>query len=138
MPLLFHFEEVPDPGINQQLVSAWIETIVKEHNRNIGDINYVFCSAAYLHNLNKEHLNHDYETDIITFELSDDQGNIDADIFISVGNVKENASSLEVDFSDELNRVMIHGILHLLGFGDKTESEKSAIREMEDRCLARL
>ena len=88
--------------------------------------------------MNRKHLNHDFETDIITFNLGENQGTIDADIYISVENVKENAKDHETEFNKELKRVMIHGILHLLGFNDHTDEEKETMRNKENECLKML
>ena len=104
----------------------------------LSNINYIFCSDDYLLTINQEHLNHDYYTDIITFDLSEKENNIESDIFISIDRVKENAKNNHVKFHIELYRVLIHGVLHLLGFNDKNEEEKLIMREKEDACLSLL
>ena len=99
-------------------------------------INYIFTSDQYLLDINKQYLNHDYLTDIITFNNSTSNNLLEADIFISIERVKDNAKALQVQFIDELHRVMIHGILHLLGFDDKTEHDKAEMRKKENHYLA--
>ena len=102
----------------------------------MSELQYVFCDDAYLHTLNVEHLDHDTLTDIITFPYGEPP-QVWGDVFISVDRVRENARELDVDFAEELRRVLIHGVLHLLGFGDKTEAEAQAMRGWEDEALAR-
>lgn len=116
----------------------WINAISEEHDLHIEQLNFIFCSDEYLLQINYEHLDHNYYTDIITFDLSDDPEIIEGDIFISVDRVRENASSLAVPFTQELHRVIIHGLLHLIGYNDKSEEEKKVMREKEDACLSLL
>lgn len=116
----------------------WVSTISEEHDLRIEQLNFIFCSDNYLLQINKEHLDHNYYTDIITFDLSDDPDIIEGDIFISVDRVRENALSLTVPFIQELHRVIIHGVLHLIGYNDKNEEEKKVMREKEDACLSLL
>ena len=115
-------------------ISQWIKQVASEHQRKIGEINYIFCNDDYLLDLNQEHLQHDTYTDIITFDYSSD-GVIEGDIYISVERVAENAQQFQQSFERELKRVMIHGILHLIGFKDKTESDQATMRSHEDRYL---
>lgn len=122
---------------NTPLIKNWLQSIAKEQNKIISNINYIFCSDEYLLNINKKHLNHDYYTDIITFDLSEGD-DIESDIFISIERVKENALKLNASFQKELNRVIVHGLLHLVGFNDKTEQEKVIMRKKEDSCLSLL
>jgi rRNA maturation RNase YbeY len=103
--------------------------------KKTGEINYVFCSDLYLHKINLEHLNHDTYTDIITFNYCEEDI-ISGDIFISIDRVKENSITYHTNFQKELNRVMIHGILHLVGFDDKSESDKELMRSKEDFYLS--
>ena len=114
----------------------WIESTVEYNHKNLQVINYIFTSDSYLLNINKEFLNHDTLTDIITFDQSSVSNLIEADIYISIERVKVNSKKLTVPFSDELHRVMIHGILHLLGFGDNGDSEKKEMRKKENHYLA--
>lgn len=138
MAIQFFAEDVDFNLPNQEIVSNWIAEIIHTQNHTLSEINYIFCSDDYLLEINKEHLDHDYYTDIITFDNSDEEGIIESDIFISIDRVRENATNQNTSFNEELNRVMIHGVLHLLGFGDKTEDEKKVMREKEDACLSLL
>lgn len=104
-------------------------------NRVLEDINIIFCNDAYLHKLNMDFLKHDTLTDIITFPY-DGKGCISGDVFISVERVKENAQIFDVDFNEELNRVMVHGMLHLFGYGDKNEEEAEIMRAKENLYLS--
>ncbi len=114
----------------------WLNEILSTYQVKAGDINFIFCSDDHLLDINRTHLNHDFYTDIITFDLSEEEGKIDADIFISIDRVKENAETEAVDFQTELNRVMAHGLLHCIGFGDKTEEDQKLMRIKEDSCLS--
>lgn len=114
--------------------SLWIEQVVASEGSSIANINYVFCGDEYLCELNRKYLNHNTLTDILTFDYS--QGNeIVADIFISVERVKDNAIELGLQFEDELLRVMSHGVLHLLGYQDKTDIDKAKMRNKEDEKI---
>jgi len=118
-------------------LSEWIEQCSKMHNKELGDINIIFCSDDYLYEMNKIYLNHDYYTDVITFPYN--IGNkIEGDIFISIDRVKDNAKTYNTSFENELNRVIIHGVLHLIGFKDKSEEEQKEMRKQEDTCLEKL
>jgi len=114
----------------------WVKGIILEENKKEGDIVFVFCNDEYLLKKNIQFLNHDTYTDVITFDYCSDSI-INGDIFISTERVKENAKNLEVDFFNELNRVMVHGLLHLLGYKDKTELDAKLMREKEDFYLLR-
>ena len=116
-------------------IKNWIEGVIKDHKKIVGDVNYIFCSDQYLHEINVSYLSHDTYTDIITFNQSTDELVIEADIYISVDRVGENAPTLNTGFAQEIKRVMIHGILHLLGFEDHTEKDKKTMRQKEDECL---
>lgn len=137
---MIHFfsEDVEFELTNPQSQTDWISEVISSHDSSIEEINYIFCSDDYLLELNQRHLNHDYFTDIITFDHSEDDGALESDIFISIDRVKDNARNQNNSFEEELNRVMVHGVLHLLGFGDKTEDEKKVMREKEDACLSLL
>ncbi|WP_424962667.1 rRNA maturation RNase YbeY [Ekhidna sp.] len=134
----FFSEDIDFSLSNPHIQTQWISSIIFSHKFSLEEINYIFSSDEYLLQINREHLNHDYYTDIITFDNSEETGVIESDIFISIDRVKENAKNQKASFTDELNRVMIHGVLHLLGFGDKTEEEKKVMREKEDACLSLL
>ena len=127
------------------LIRPWLSKVARKEGRRIGELNYIFCTDEYLLDMNREHLGHDYYTDIITFDLSEGKRRkiasaepIIGDIYISVDRVKENAESYGVSFIVELQRVMVHGLLHLTGYKDKTKAEKAAMRLKEDACLSLL
>ena len=119
---------------NDLQYKLWIENCVENYNLEIGEISYTFINDEELLDINKQSLNHDFYTDIITFDqrIGD---LISADIFISVDRVKENAESFSVSFENEMKRVIIHGLLHIVGFNDHTEDEKQDMRKQEDLCI---
>ena len=112
----------------------WINRVIISEGFSVGQIDYIFCSDEYLLELNKEYLNHDTFTDIITFDYTDGKI-ISGDIFISTDRVEDNARKFDVEFLNELRRVMSHGILHLAGFGDKSIEEKKIMREKEEEKI---
>jgi len=112
----------------------WINRVVDSEGFSVGQIDYIFCTDDYLLKLNKDYLNHDTFTDIITFDYTEGKI-ISGDIFISTDRVQDNAKKFDVEFSNELRRVMIHGILHLAGFGDKSKEEKDIMRLKEDEKI---
>ncbi|MCU7693516.1 rRNA maturation RNase YbeY [Haoranjiania flava] len=115
-------------------IQAFIPKVFTDENKKLKQVNYIFCSDNYLLDINKKHLNHNYYTDIITFDLSEDD-NITAEIYISIDRVKENAEVLDVPFFNECLRVIIHGALHLCGYKDKTAHQKLVMRDMEDQYM---
>ena len=123
---------------NTKSISKWLENTIKEEGYNLSSLNYIFCSDEYLYKINLEYLEHDYYTDIITFDNSEDKTSIEGDLFISIERVVENAQHQSIPFSEELNRVIIHGTLHLLGYNDKTNAEKQTMREKENAYLSLL
>jgi rRNA maturation RNase YbeY len=118
----------------EKLYSKWISNALIDMKKEEGDINYVFCDDAYLLNLNQTYLNHDTLTDIISFDYSD-YDVISGDIFISIERVRENAIDFKVAFKNELQRVLIHGILHFVGYNDKTNEEKEEMRNAENHYI---
>lgn len=134
----FFNEDIDFSLSNPHVQSEWITSIISSHQFSLAEINYIFCSDEYLLQINRDHLNHDYYTDIITFNNSEDPHVIESDIFISIDRVRENTESQRTSFDEELNRVMVHGVLHLLGFKDKTDDERKVMREKEDACLSLL
>ena len=134
----FFSEDVDFSLPDQQIIRTWINGIITAEKHNLTEINFIFCSDPYLLNVNKTFLEHDYYTDIITFDNNETEANIESDIFISIDRVKENAQELRVDFMAELHRVMIHGVLHLLGWNDKTPEEQKMMREKEETSLSFL
>ena len=135
--ITFHFENIEIPDFDSEFFSLWLSKVTGYYGRSTGDIAYVFCSDKYLLEINQKHLDHDYYTDIITFNYNNG-GVISGDMYISVERVKENALTFEVDFLTELSRVMAHGFLHLIGYNDITEEEKLEMREQETKCLILL
>ncbi|MAU14694.1 MAG: rRNA maturation RNase YbeY [Muricauda sp.] len=119
---------------NKSDYTDWINRVIVSEGFSVGQIDYVFCTDDYLLKINKEYLNHDTFTDIITFDYTDGHM-LSGDIFISTDRVKENAGIFNVDFLNELRRVMSHGILHLVGFGDKTYEEKENMRAKEEEKI---
>lgn len=115
-------------------IREWVLKCVESEGGTLGDLNYIICSDSYLRALNKEHLDHDYETDIVTFDYSSDQV-LAGDLFISIDRVRANATDLKVSLKDELHRVLIHGVLHLAGYKDKLPEEQVIMRSKEDYCL---
>ncbi|WP_417212947.1 rRNA maturation RNase YbeY [Bizionia sp.] len=122
---------------NIQILQTWIEGVIVSEKFELGEINYIFCDDDYLHNLNVEYLNHDTLTDVISFDYT--VGNvIQGDIYISTERVADNAQDFKAAFSDELHRVMVHGVLHYCGYKDKSEAESEAMRSMENHYLKLL
>jgi len=122
--------ELSEPDI----ISKWLETIIKKEGGRLNHLNYIFCSDDYLLDINKDYLNHDTFTDIITFPL-EDYPLIEGDIFISVDRIKENSLEYSTSFQNELLRVMAHGVLHLCGYQDKTEEETILMRKKEEDSI---
>jgi probable rRNA maturation factor len=121
-----------------QISINWIEKVININGRSVGRIDFVFCNDEYLLHINKTFLKHDFYTDIITFNHSENNQFVSGDIFISLERVEENAGLMNCSFQDELERIVIHGVLQLLGHNDSTESEKSLMRAQEDSCLRLL
>ncbi|MDD7885969.1 rRNA maturation RNase YbeY [Flavivirga sp. 57AJ16] len=122
---------------NEDAISNWVISTISEEGYKLEEINYVFCDDEYLHKLNVEFLDHDTLTDIISFDYS--MGKlIQGDIFISIERVKDNAKDFSVSFEEELNRVIIHGILHYCGYKDKTDSDAKVMRDKENHYLKQL
>jgi rRNA maturation RNase YbeY len=135
LPIYFHSEDIDFKLERPLAVKRWIRTVIEQHGRKVGAINYVFCTDNYLLDINNQYLKHDYYTDIVTFDNSDKKGEVAGDLFISIDRVKDNASSLKIEVKEELKRVMIHGILHLLGYKDKTKAQEKEIRQKENESL---
>jgi len=117
-------------------IRKWIADVVQSEGQAINNLNFIFCSDKYLKALNVNYLQHDDHTDVITFDLTDEEEVISGDIFISLERVKENAKKYKTTIRDELHRVMIHGVLHLIGYEDDTDRKKARIREYENNHLA--
>jgi len=126
--------ETPFSLKNEEEVRSWINTVVEGENKTVHELVYVFCDDERLLELNREYLDHDTYTDILTFPYSESDG-IQADIFISIPRVLENAKRYNIVVEEELRRVMIHGVLHLVGYNDHSEDEKIKMRELEESKL---
>lgn len=132
-----YFEDVEIPGLDPEFFALWLKKVCKSHDKQLGGVTLVFCSDDYLLEMNKEHLDHDYYTDIITFDYTE-ENIVSGDLFISKDRVEDNAKSFNVGFNEELNRVVVHGVLHLCGFGDKSKEEEKKMRELEDVALRQI
>lgn len=129
------FEDIEEiPGVNSEFLFSWYTQVCELEGKCLGDITVIFCSDEYLLTMNRTYLNHDYYTDIITFDYT--EGDVlSGDLFISLDRVRENAFDRGLVFEDELHRVCVHGLLHLCGYGDKSVDEESAMRSKEDDVL---
>ena len=127
----FNFEDVEFKLPDNSLLRNWIEYTIRNENKELGNISYIFCSDEYLWNMNKQYLNHDYYTDIITFDYVKDDI-ISGDLFISYDRILDNAEKFKVLRETELLRVMIHGVLHLIGYDDVTDELEREIHKKED------
>ncbi len=135
----FFQEEVSFTLKHKRVLRAWINQVVHNYSQEIQSVNFIYCSDNYLLEVNKQYLEHDYYTDIITFDNREETHTpIDSDIFISIDRVRENSKQLNVPYQQELHRVMIHGILHLLGKQDKTAEQKKDMRKSEEASLSLL
>ena len=133
MSIFFHKENV-SITIDEELVVKWVKESVKSLGFSVGELSFIFCCDEYLKKINIKYLNHDYFTDVITFDYSKEKL-LFGDIYISTDRVKENSKTYNTYFNQELFRVIIHGVLHLCGFNDKTEEEKNLIRSKENEFL---
>jgi len=131
----YDFIDIEIPGFRPEFFDLWLTKVAASYNKSIANLSYVFVSDEYLLEMNREHLSHDYYTDIITFNYNDGDS-LAGDLFISYDRVKANASDFgNGSVHDELCRVMVHGLLHLEGFNDKTEAEEQEMRRHEEQCL---
>ena len=133
MKIFFHKESVSFP-LDTSVINNWIENAVLSLGYSLKNLSFVFCDDEYLKNINVKYLGHDYYTDVISFDYSTEEGLV-GDVFISIERVRENANNFKVSFNEELFRVIIHGVLHLCGFNDKTEKEIKEIRRRENYFL---
>ncbi|WP_291399655.1 rRNA maturation RNase YbeY [Daejeonella sp.] len=137
LAIRFFTEDISFSLKNKALVRKWIKQTIIDESHKLRELNFIFCSDQYLLSINQQFLNHDTYTDIITFDNSDKEGLIIGDIFISVDRVQENAASFKTKLEDELQRVMIHGTLHLLGYPDKGKEAKAIMTQKEDFYLSK-
>lgn len=137
--ITFNVQEIKFNLRDKSWLRQWIKSVIEKKGNKTGEINFIFCSDDFLLEMNKQYLKHTTYTDIITFDYSDKKKSIiSGDIFISIERVKENAKKFDKTFENELHRVMIHGVLHLLGYKDKTKATKAEMTKQEDLCLKRL
>lgn len=136
LPIHFFSEDISFTLKEKNKVRNWIKNTIRSEGKKLRELNFIFCSDAYLLEINKQYLNHDTFTDIVTFDNSESPDLIIGDVFISIERIRENASKYKVAEKDELHRVIIHGTLHLIGYKDKTKSDKSLMTEKEDHHLA--
>lgn len=134
----FSFEDIkPIDEFSVEFYESWLSKVTVIEKKEMGDITLIFCSDEYLLKINQEYLDHDYYTDIITFDYSEDNV-VSGDLFISVDRVAENAQINKVDFMNEFNRVIVHGVLHLCGYKDKSEEDEKLMRSKENEMLQLL
>jgi len=141
MSIHFFSEDIDFQICDAEKVENWIQEVIQTYGFVLSEteaLNYIFCSDNYLHQMNVDYLAHDTLTDIITFDNSEQPNEIVGDIFVSIDRVQENAQNLNVSFEEELYRVLIHGVLHLLGFQDKTKAQAEEMRQKENECLGKL
>lgn len=134
MGVLFHSDGISFSVSNPEEIESWLVRCLSILNKNCGDISVVFCDDDYLLSMNKTYLNHDYYTDIISFDYSEKEM-ISGDLFISISRVKENSQKLNIEFINELYRVIVHGVLHLCGYKDKSKEEIEEMRTKENEML---
>jgi rRNA maturation RNase YbeY len=134
MAVTFFAEDVKMPAIKKLWVKQWLRSVVAGYGKTLGAITYIFCADEKILNINKDFLQHDYYTDIITFDYSDGD-EVAGDLFISLDTVRSNSEKFGTDFTEELHRVMVHGVLHLCGLGDKSEVEEARMRDAENAAL---
>ena len=131
----FHFLQGGFSLTERSSLKSFIETLFKKERKKLQELNYIFCSDEYLLEINKQYLRHDFYTDIITFGLSEPDEPINAEVYISVDRVRENAGQFETSLKKEMHRVIFHGALHLCGYRDKKKEEGILMRKMEDKYL---
>lgn len=129
-------EDIRFPFKEKRLTSRWLKFVAESESRRLGDISVIFCSDPYILDVNLRYLKHDYYTDIITFDYCEGGKRLSGDLFISVDTVRENAAFYGVEFADELNRVIVHGLLHLIGYDDHTEEDRAVMRAKENYYLS--
>ena len=134
MAISFYNENVPMPSIRKTLVRDWIKQVASAHGKRLGDISYIFCDDEKILEVNRQYLQHDYYTDIITFDYTAGD-KISGDLFISLDTVRSNAELFHQNYDDELHRVIVHGVLHLCGINDKGPGEREIMEKNENEAL---
>ena len=135
MAIRFYDEDIPKQKIGRKILTKWIKEEILRRKKIPGELNIVLTSDTYLRKLNKRHLSRDYYTDILSFDYSE-ADSVSGELFISIDRVRENAVRFKVSYDKELRRVIIHGILHLLGYSDESEQDKEVMRKEENKSLA--
>ena len=135
--LTYTTDSIEMPVLDERKVTRWIKAVAADYGFSVGNINYIFCSDERELEVNRQFLGHDYYTDIITFDYTAGL-TLNGDIFISLDTVRSNAEQLGIDFEDELRRILIHGVLHLTGQGDKTPESKEQMTRKENLALEKL
>jgi rRNA maturation RNase YbeY len=135
--IFFFSEGIDFDIINPDAYREWLALLIKEEEMNLENLNYIFCDDDYLYEMNVRYLNHDTLTDVITFDFSNEPQALHGDIFISINRVEDNAKDLKINFEQELQRVMAHGVLHLCGYGDKEADDITLMREKENYYIAK-
>ena len=133
--ITFHFEDTKFEFKRKVLTRKWLKLVAESEIRRVGDIAVIFCSDNYILDVNRRYLEHDYFTDIITFDYCEGD-RLSGDLFISVDTVRENSVEYGTDFDEELDRVIVHGVLHLIGYDDHTEEETAQMRAKENYYLS--
>ena len=136
MAIYFFFEEINFELKEKLNRKRWLKNIATKSGFKIKELNYVFCSDEYLYQMNLEYLNHETYTDIITFDNSEKEFDLSGDIFISIDRVNENAKTHNQEIETELSRVLAHGLLHLMGYKDKTKEESTLMRQKEEESIS--
>lgn len=137
IPVHFFSEDISYTLKQKASVRVWIKSTIVDEGHKLGELNFIFCSDIYLLSINQKYLKHNTYTDIITFDNSENKKEIAGDIFISLDRIRENALNFKVKEEDELQRVMIHGTLHLLGYKDKGKAARALMTEKEDLYLSK-
>lgn len=131
----FFFEDITEPNLNYDKIRVWLSALIKSHQFELEEVNYILCSDDYLLKVNQKYLDHDYYTDIITFDNSEEEHLVESDIFVSVDRVKDNANNHNESLEREQLRVLAHGVLHLVGFKDKSEEDAEDMRKEEEKAI---
>lgn len=132
--ITYHTEDINTPKLPKREINAWIKQVAASRGCTVGDVNYIFCSDEKILEINRQYLQHDYYTDIITFDYSEENV-IHGDIFISLDTVASNAEEYSESFERELRRIIIHGILHLCGQEDKSPTHRAEMTDLENKAL---
>ena len=135
MAIAYYAEDIELPAIKKRAVSGWVKAVAETYGKKTGDISYIFCSDEKILEVNRQYLQHDYYTDIITFDYCEGD-RLSGDLFISLDTIRTNAEQFGAAYDDELHRVIIHGILHLCGINDKGLGEREIMEEAENKALA--